>query len=124
MISKQRALLILLAALTANACAEQSPPSPPQATKIGTVYPDPRLTEFQKQVLTSMNYSFTIEKLPGGAGVFWSPRSKEDEMEVQQRVSQYAIHLQTCGEEGAPKPEQPSQPLGVLVPHPCPNKGT
>jgi hypothetical protein len=99
---------------------QEKPASLAQTThKVGLAYPDSRLTEFHKQVLNSMNLPFTVVESEHGTTVYWMPRTEAEEMEVQRRVSQYGIHLQTCGADGAPTPEAPSQPVGVPIHDPC-----
>jgi len=122
---------VLLAVVAASllsviaACSEKpTPPPASTARTIGVMYPDPRLTEFHKRVLVSMNHSYTVQESAEGTTIVWKPKNEAEEIEVGQRVSQYSIHLKTCGEEGAPKPEAPSQPLGVPIYDICGKKGT
>lgn len=91
------------------ACAEPGPSRIPLGTKqVALTYGDPRLTEFHKQVLVSMNLSYTVESTPSGVNVWWTPRSEEESFEVQYRVSQYAFAITNCPPSLWPTPETPA----------------
>jgi len=101
-------LAVFAAMLLCAACSEAIEEPSKNARRVALQYPEPELTEFHKQVLTSMKLPFTVEIRADGEAVWWTPSDKAQEMEVQMRVSQYAFVLKACGPPQLVTPETPA----------------
>jgi hypothetical protein len=76
---------------------------------VGLTFNEPEQTEFLKAVLQSMNLSYTATAKPHGELVEWSSNDPAQELEIQNRVSQFWFISTQCSGMRPPLPNQPAR---------------
>jgi hypothetical protein len=76
---------------------------------VGLKYKEPKDTEFLKAVLTSMNVQYTVTDTPDGELVEWASTDPAQELEIQNRVSQFWFISTQCPGMPPPAPSQPAR---------------
>jgi len=76
---------------------------------VGLIFKDPRETEFLKAVLRSMSLEYTVKATPDGELVEWPSNDPAQELEIQNRVSQFWFILTRCSGMRPPSPAQPAR---------------
>jgi len=107
-------LLIALAALgslmltvtSAGVSAERSKGGADRV--VGLRFNKPKQTEFLKAVLKSMNLHYTVTATPEGELVEWASTDTAQELEIQNRVSQFWFISTQCSGIRPPSPTQPA----------------
>ena len=79
---------------------------------VGLTFKEPKQTEFLKAVLQSMNLSYTVAATADGEFVEWASSDPAQELEIQNRVSQFWFISTQCSGMRPPLPTQPA--LGSL----------
>jgi hypothetical protein len=100
--------LLMYTIATASVGAEQSERGADRVA--GLRFNDPKQTEFLKAVLKSMNLHYAVTATPEGEMVEWASLSTAQELEIQNRVSQYWFISTQCGGMQPPLPTQPALP--------------
>lgn len=75
---------------------------------VGLTYPDEYSITFLKAVLNSMNLPFTEKATPEGQYIKWQSDNDAQELEIQNRVSQYYFIRMHCKNMALPSPTQPA----------------
>ena len=76
---------------------------------VGLRFNEPKQTEFLKAVLKSMNLSYTVTATPQGELVEWASTDPAQELEIQNRVSQFWFISTQCSGVQPPSPTQPAR---------------
>lgn len=76
---------------------------------VGLVFKDPRETEFLKAVLQSMNLEYIVKATPDGELVEWPSNNPAQDIEIQNRVSQFWFILTQCSGMRPPSAAQPAR---------------
>src|SRR5688572_23398695 len=77
---------------------------------VGLKYKEPKEAEFLKAVLKSMKLHYTATATPDGELVEWASRDPAQQMEIQNRVSQFLFISTQCPGMSPPDPSQPARP--------------
>ena len=77
---------------------------------VGLRYKEPKETEFLKAVLRSMKLHYSATATPEGELVEWLSRDPGQQMEIQNRVSQFSFISTQCPGMSPPAPSQPARP--------------
>jgi len=75
---------------------------------VGLRFNEPKQTQFLKAVLQSMNLHYTVTATPEGELVEWASIDTAQELEIQNRVSQFWFISTQCNGMRAPSPTQPA----------------
>ena len=73
---------------------------------VGVTYPDEGSSTFLKAVLSSMNLTFTEKTTPNGQYIEWQSDNESQELEIQERVSQYYFIKNHCKNMELPSPSK------------------
>ncbi len=76
---------------------------------VGLIFKEPRRTEFLKAVLESMKLSYTVNARPDGQLVEWASDDPAQDLEIQNRVSQFWFISTQCSGMRLPQPTQPAR---------------
>jgi hypothetical protein len=76
---------------------------------VGLTYKEPKETEFLKAVLKSLNLHYTMTPTPDGELVEWPSTDPAQELEIQNRVSQFWFISTQCPGILPPAPLQPAR---------------
>ena len=98
---------LALAVADAAVSAERSKGSADRV--VGLRFKEPKQTEFLKAVLKSMNLSYTVTVTPEGELVEWGSTDPAQELEIQNRVSQFWFIATQCSGTRPPLPSQPAR---------------
>src|SRR6266851_4780501 len=102
------ALVVLLSHATkATAGAEQTKKGPNRF--VGLIFKEPKRTAFLKAVLESMKLSYTVTARPDGQLVEWASDGPAQDLEIQNRVSQFWFISTQCSGMPLPSPTQPAR---------------
>ncbi len=77
---------------------------------VGLKYKEPKETDFLKAVLKSMKLRYTVTSTPDGELVEWASKDQVQELEIQNRVSQFLFISTQCPGMSPPAPSQPARP--------------
>lgn len=72
-------------------------------------YTDKASSEYLKRVLEELGHSYTETSTPNGQRIEWKSASKEEEQEIENRVSQYLFLKEVCKTTNLPPPSQASR---------------
>ncbi len=75
---------------------------------VALVYTDNESTLFLKAVLDSMDLPYRETETTKGAKVEWQSEGQSQEMEIQNRVSQYEFLRTVCKSQSLPPPGRPA----------------
>jgi hypothetical protein len=100
-------LVPLLLTLTAVGVRADQPKPTPKRT-VGLKFENPKETEFLKAVLTSLGLAYTVTVTPTGELVEWASTDALQELEIQNRVSQYWFITTQCKGIQPPSPSRPA----------------
>ncbi len=75
---------------------------------VGLIYPDKDSSTFLKAVLFSMNITFKESTKTNGQYIEWISDDKLQELEIQNRVSQYNFIKTVCKNMRLPSPSSPA----------------
>jgi hypothetical protein len=100
-------LASLLLALTLGSTGAEQPKAKP-GRFVGLKYDDPRETGFLKAVLSSLNLAYTVTVTAGGELVEWASTNTLQEIEIENRVSQFSFITMNCKGMHPPLPSQPA----------------
>jgi len=73
---------------------------------VGLEFKEPKQTEFLKAVLRSMNLHYAVTATPEGQLVEWASTDTAQELEIQNRVSQFWFVSTQCSGMRPPLPTQ------------------
>lgn len=93
----------------AHADTEQVAPESGYWATTALILSDPDEREFLKEVLTSLKLPYKEFVNDMGVNIQWESYSREQELEIQNRVSQYAFMKKHCKGMDLPKPSQPTR---------------
>ena len=75
---------------------------------VGITYPDKDSSTFLKAVLFSMNITFKELTTINGQYIEWASDNESQELEIQNRVSQYIFIKEVCKNMKLPSPSSPA----------------
>jgi len=75
---------------------------------VGLTYTDEGSSTFLKAVLNSMSLQFTEKTTPEGQHIQWQSDNDAQELEIQNRLSQYYFIKMHCKNMALPSPTQPA----------------
>ena len=104
------AALVLAASLVPISGYAAKPEARRPERIVGLKYKEPKETEFLKAVLRAMNLRYTITATADGELVEWASRDSAQELEIQNRVSQFWFISTQCPGISLPAPSQPARP--------------
>ncbi|MBT8348654.1 MAG: hypothetical protein KJP24_04240 [Sulfurovum sp.] len=108
----QLLIVLLLCAFhfyIARADTEQVTPESGYWATTALIFSDPDERGFLKEVLTSLKLPYKEFVNDMGVNVQWESYSREQELEIQNRVSQYAFIKKHCKGIDLPMPSQPTR---------------
>jgi len=100
----------MLMSATTNATAAGAQQAKKDPTRfVGLVFDEPKEIEFLKAVLGAMNLRYTVTARPDGQLVEWASDDPAQELEIQNRVSQFSFISKHCSGMPLPLPSQPAR---------------
>jgi len=98
--------LLMLTVTSTGVSAERSKDGADRV--VGLRFNETKQTEFLKAVLKSMKLQYTVMATPEGELVEWASRDTAQELEIQNRVSQFWFISTQCSGMRPPLPAQPA----------------
>jgi hypothetical protein len=76
---------------------------------VGFSYPDNDSSDFLIKALDSLDKDYEEKEVSGRKTIFWTPKNKEEENEISNRVSQYIFIKTVCKDIPLPLPSEPAK---------------